>query len=656
MTFRLITGFLMLVSLLCHNIGWAQNASKLIPLPQTFQQSEGHFAINKSTKVILKGDAAGMSGTADHLRTFFSLSAEQFLSAEASVPAANVFVLELNPSLLAAGKEAYELTVSSELVSLSAGDAAGLFYGVQTLRQLSTNANQIAACHIKDAPRMHWRGFMLDCSRHFWTIDELKVVVDQMALIKLNRLHLHLTDDQGWRLEIKKYPALTEKGTHYKDFPALSGNYYTQEQMRELIAYAADRQVMIVPEIDLPGHSRAVLAAYPELSCKGGEFEVYPMEQPANQKERGYEVMLCAGKKETYQFMRDVVKEVAALFPSPYIHLGGDEVGKDIWKECSHCQAMMKKKGLKSEEALQDYFTREASKAIRKRDKRMIGWDEINERGAATGDDVVMVWRDHGTPQAMEALEAGLSVVMCPQHGCYFDWGYSGNSTKKVYSWEPVPAEATPQQQSLVMGAQACLWTELVTTTETIEERIFPRILALAEVVWLDPQKKNWDDFLQRLTNFYPLMDEMGINYFDEKEIDAVEFKPGEQEPLFVRNARVETTLGIFSPYVPEYVFDGRLNSYFWTNRPPRKGETMTLTLGETMKANHIKVITGDGKDIVEHGILELSSDGKNFTQVATFNEGMAVVELDDEQVKAVRLVITQDHKGWAIIKEFVIE
>lgn len=634
-----------------------QQQLSLIPKPQNIIAKEGFFRVTPETRIAFKGDKKDLKPLSNMLSAVFYDDNEQMQTAKFCSKDENVIVLDIDKSLNKLGDEGYRLTINTNNVHLSAASHKGVFYGIQTIKQLvADDKYQIQACEIEDYPRMQWRGFMLDCSRHFWTIQELEKVIDQLARIKINRLHLHLSDDQGWRLEIKKYPRLTSVGTEYKNFPDLSGKYYTQDQMRGLIKYAAERNVMIVPEIDLPGHSRAVLAAYPELSCRGGDFEVYPMEQPSEQVKRWYEVMLCAGNEKTYQFVEDVVKEVAALFPSPYIHLGGDEVGKDIWKECPHCQARIKELGIDNEEELQDHFTRFASKVIAKHNKRMIGWDEINERNTATNDDVVMVWRDHGTPQAVKALKAGLNIVMCPQHGCYFDWGYSGNSTKKIYSWDPIPEGLSKEEEDLVLGAQACLWTERVATPDVIEERIFPRIMALAEVVWLNPEKHEWDDFLSRLERQFLVMDQLGINYYHEDEIDSEEFKPGKQKPALVRHAFIETNLGIFEPYYAEYVFDGRKNTYFWTNRPPMKGEWLLLKLGEKVKVNEIQVITGDSKDYLEHGNLEISVDGKEFVKVAGFTDGQATAKLDGKVIKALRINITEDHKGWMIIKEVVIK
>lgn len=632
------------------------NGLAVIPKPQIIIKQQGTFSINPQTIIVFDGKQKDLLPMANILSDISGEGSEALKIGKLKKQNKNVIILTLDKSLDKLGDEGYALNVHPETIKISAYNPKGIFYGIQTLKQLAaTEKNTIPAYKIEDSPRFGWRGFMLDCSRHFWTIAELETVIDQLARLKMNRLHLHLTDDQGWRLEIKKYPKLTTVGTHYNDFPELSGNFYTQDQMRALIKYAADRNIMIVPEIDLPGHSRSVLAAYPELSCRGGEFEVYPMEQPSGTVKRWYEVMLCAGNPKTYQFTEDVIAEVAALFPSPYIHLGGDEVGKDIWKECAHCQAKIQEEGLKDEEELQDHFTRFASKAIAKHNKRMIGWDEINDRGVASSNDVVMVWRDSGVPQAQKALKAGLNVIMCPQHGCYFDWGYSGNSTKKVYNWNPIPPDVSRQEAQLVKGAQACLWTERVSTPATIEERIFPRIMALAEVVWLNPESHNWDDFLTRLQNQYPIMDKMGINYYHEDEIDAVEFNPGKEKPALVRHAFIETTLGIYEPYYAEYVFDGRTNTYFWTNRPPAKDEYLLITLGEKVKVNEIEVITGDSKDFLEHGILEISEDGESFKKVADFKDGMATAQLDGLVIKALRLKITEDHKGWMIIKEVKI-
>ncbi|TKG93962.1 beta-hexosaminidase [Puteibacter caeruleilacunae] len=635
----------------------AQKKINLIPYPQEIDIQEGSLYLDPPVSIVCKGGKKEMGvvpAEVEALLKEFRINADYAGSVKKGVKSV-VLILDENEDIAAGG---YVFDVDFKKATITASTGEGLKNGVETLRQLINGKTvaKIPAVKIKDNPRFNYRGFMLDCSRHFWTIDELKRVVDQLAILKMNHLHLHLTDNEGWRLEIKKYPKLTTVGTTYKDFPEMSGNFYSQKQMKELIAYAQKRFITIVPEIDLPGHCRAALAAYPELSCKGGEFEVYPQEQDRSTIKRGSEVMLCPGKTATQEFVKEVLKEVCQLFPGKYIHLGGDEVEKHIWKECPDCQKMIKDNNLKDEHELQDHFTKQVSAIVESYGKRMLGWDEINDRGAAGANDVVMVWRDKGIHGRDMALKANRDMIMCPQHGCYYDWGYTGNSTKKVYNWEPVPEGLTAEQESLFLGGQACLWTEKVVTTKDIDERIFPRIMALSEVLWLKSDNHNWDRFLENLNAYYPTLEKMGVQYFVEEDMDAKEFKPDEDKPVLVRNAKITTNIGTFNPYVAEFTFDGRKNSYFWSCQTVDKGNWFKLTLGEPASADEIEVITGDSKDYLNHGDLEVSYDGENFVKIGTFKDGIAKGKLSGEKIKAINIKVTGPHTGWVIIREIIIK
>ena len=383
-------------------------------------------------------------------------------------------------------KEAYKLEITTSGVTIEASDLQGLNHALSTLQQLVLTATneKLPVLTINDKPRFGYRGLMLDCSRHFWTIDNLKETIDQMAFFKLNTLHMHLTDNNAWRLAMDKYPQLTEKGTYYYDYPEMSGKYYSKPELKELVQYAQERGVEIIPEVDLPGHSTALLAALPQLSCNGGTFEAYPEERPYSKRKRGAENMICIGNPESLKFVEDVVNELTEIFPSQYIHLGGDEVPTHIWEKCPKCQALYKREKMKQPGELQDYFTRKVSEIIRAKGKTMIGWDEINDRDAATPEDMLTVWRDKGTPNQLKALERNIPVIMCPQHGCYFDWGYAGNSTRKVYEWDPVPENIGADKLPLIKGGQAALWTERISTQDRVEWMLYPRICALAEVFW----------------------------------------------------------------------------------------------------------------------------------------------------------------------------
>lgn len=557
------------------------------------------------------------------------------------------------------GDEAYTLNIESGRITLQAKDAQGISHALATLHQLILTAkdNKLPVLNIQDKPRFGYRGLMLDCSRHFWTVDELKETLSQMAFFKLNTLQMHLTDNNAWRLAMDKYPELTEKGTFYPDFPDLSGKYYTTDDLKELVRYAQSLGIEIIPEVDLPGHSTALLAAMPQLSCKGGTFEAYPEELPINQRKRGNENMLCIGNPESIRFAQEVVDALIQIFPSPYIHLGGDEVPTAIWEKCPKCQALYKKEGMKEPGEIQDYFTRKMSEYIRSKGKTMVGWDEINDRHAATSEDMLTVWRDNGLKAQKAALERGIPVVMCPQHGCYLDWGYAGNSTRKVYEWDPITDQVTPEQASLVKGGQGALWTERVATQDRVEWMLYPRLAALSEVFWCEPSSRNWDDFYRRITAFYPVMKQIGINFYEDDALNEKEFAPTQEKPMLIRPASIDTNIPLNPPYHPEYAFDGKTNSFFWGGSTINPTHYFTVILTEPTDVNSIEVITGDSKDYITKADLLISADGNEFQKVGTFDElGQAKADIGGKPVKAVKIQVTGNHTCWPIIKEIILK
>lgn len=557
------------------------------------------------------------------------------------------------------GDEAYTLNIESGRITLQAKDAQGISHALATLHQLILTAkdNKLPVLNIQDKPRFGYRGLMLDCSRHFWTVDELKETLSQMAFFKLNTLQMHLTDNNAWRLAMDKYPELTEKGTFYPDFPDMSGKYYTTDDLKELVRYAQSLGIEIIPEVDLPGHSTALLAAMPQLSCKGGSFEAYPEELPINQRKRGNENMLCIGNPESIRFAQEVVDALIQIFPSPYIHLGGDEVPTAIWEKCPKCQALYKKEGMKEPGEIQDYFTRKMSEYIRSKGKTMVGWDEINDRHAATPEDMLTVWRDDGLKAQKAALERGIPVVMCPQHGCYLDWGYAGNSTRKVYEWDPITDQVSPEQASLVKGGQGALWTERVATQDRVEWMLYPRLAALSEVFWCEPSSRNWDDFYRRITAFYPVMKQIGINFYEDDALNEKEFAPTQEKPMLIRPASIDTNIPLNPPYHPEYAFDGKTNSFFWGGSTINPTHYFTVILTEPTDVNSIEVITGDSKDYITKADLLISADGNEFQKVGTFDElGQAKADIGGKPVKAVKIQVTGNHTCWPIIKEIILK
>lgn len=558
-----------------------------------------------------------------------------------------------------AAAESYCLAIDGDGVKISTPDLRGLNHALATLQQLilTSDGTRLPEVKINDAPRFAYRGLMLDCARHFWTVDELKETLDQMAFFKLNTLHFHLTDNQAWRFAMDDYPQLTTVGTTYPDFQELSGKYYTKDDIREIVAYAAERGIDVIPEIDLPGHSTALLAAMPQLSCKGGTFEPYPEERPVEKRKRMDENMVCVGNPQTYEFIEDVVDALVEIFPSDYIHLGGDEVPTHVWEKCPRCMALYRKEGMKEIGELQDYFTRQMSRLAKEHGKTMIGWDEINDRHAATPDDMLTVWREDGRKCQDAAIAGGIPMIMCPQHGCYLDWGYAGNSTRKVYEYEPLGDNVPADKASLVKGVQAALWTERIATHDRVELMLYPRLCALSEVMWSPREARDWDSFYGRVTAFYPVFERMGINYYDDDALNEKEFVPTEEKPDLVRSAVVETNIPTNKPYHAEYAFDGRSNSFFWGGSTLNAGDWFKVTLTEAVTTNKVKVVTGDSKDYITKADLMVSEDGDTFATVAQFDEyGLAEADLGGKKIKSVMIKITDHHSCWPIIKEITIE
>lgn len=421
----------------------------------------------------------------------------------------------------------YEITMNPNEINISGEE---IHYGLQSLKQLMFNKvgmSFIVPCvHIIDYPRYSYRGMHLDCARHFFPKEFVKKYIDILAMYKMNYFHWHLTDDQGWRIEIKKFPKLTEVGAwrkgiltgRYKDKSRETdtvqyGGYYTQEDIKEIVKYASDRHITVIPEIEMPGHALAALSAYPELSCTGDKLDAA--------REWGvFEDIFCP-REETFKFLEDVLSEVVELFPGQYIHIGGDEAPKDRWQKCPNCQDLIKKEGLKDEAELQSYFIRRIEKFINSKGKSIIGWDEILEGGLAPNA-TVMSWR--GIEGGIEAAKQNHNVIMTPVEYCYFDY-YQGDprtepiaiggytTVEKVYSFEPTPKELTVEQQKYILGAQANVWTEYIIEPEKVEYMVFPRICALAEVLWTPSEKKNYIDFKYRLKKHFEILDLMKINY-----------------------------------------------------------------------------------------------------------------------------------------------
>jgi hexosaminidase len=534
----------------------AAKAPAVVPLPVRLTAGNGVFLLDGATRIVAEGDAltAVAETIAQMLRVPTGFPFKVFPTGPVAIegPGRNVIVLSVDPAI--GNPEAYSLRVTPLRVTIVGGSARGVYSGAQTLRQLGpvqmfspTLASgvkwRVPAVTVDDAPRFAYRGMHLDVGRHFFTVEFIKKYIDILAAHKLNTFHWHLTDDQGWRIEIKKHPRLTEVGGFRMGTqvgigsdglplvePRPYGGFYTQEQVREIVRHAESRFVTIIPEIEMPGHSQAALAAYPELACTPGPFDV--------QKTWGvFEDVFCPTEK-TFAFLEDVLDEVVALFPGPIVHLGGDEVPPARWKASAEAQAVMKREGLKDEHALEGYFMKRMAAVLARRGRRMAGWDEIVTAGLPSPDALVLSWR--GFEGGIAAAKAGHQVVMTPELFTYFDFyqGESGGdepparpsktSVEKVYSFDPVPEGLTPAEAARIVGTQGCLWTEWVRTSRHAEYQLLPRMIALAEVAWSPRAARSWEGFARRLAPHLDRLDLLparyGRQFFrvrHEHEVDA---------------------------------------------------------------------------------------------------------------------------------------
>lgn len=547
-----------LASLLAATTFAAESGIAIIPQPQQMERRDGSFQLTPGTRIYVDfASRATGKYLAAKLRPPTSYPFNVATRILSSAPVSGGILLTTHNADPALGAEGYELTVAPNRVIIRAPAQAGLFYGVQTLLQLlppeifSSNAVtgvnwQMPCVEIKDWPRFKWRGLMLDVSRHFYTKPEVEKLLDVMALRKINTFHWHLVDDNGWRIEIKKYPRLTSVGAWRAGvgFGLASnsttaygpdgryGGFYTQDDIREVVAYAAARHITVVPEIEMPGHSLAALAAYPQFGTGDGPFTI-PLQGGVNPG------IYSPAKPGTFQFLDDVLTEVFQLFPSPYIHIGGDEVPPGPWEQDAACQALMKREGLKTPAELESWFIKRIETFVNAHGKTLIGWSEIAHGGLAKNA-VVMDWIGGGK----EAASAGHDVVMTPTSYCYFDyWQSRDHSTEpraiggflplqKVHSFEPIPSGLAPDMQHHILGAQGNLWTEYIPNLKHAEYMIFPRESALAEVAWSAKAARNYDDFLRRLKVDEQRLNELGVNYRNSALGDGVAgLKAGGWEP-----------------------------------------------------------------------------------------------------------------------------
>ena len=494
----------------------------IIPEPSESSKMEGHFIINPYTTIIVSESTNNVEVfLINFLNVYKNLNLDKMDYADSQNPK-NVIILRVEKGNGKKNEESYDLIISKEVIQISADYPKGLFYGVQTLIQLilignesfadKSQAIKVPCSEIRDSPRFQWRGFMLDEARHFFGKKVVKKILDLMALLKFNMFHWHLTDDQGWRVEIKKYPRLIEVGskregtmtlqrkyftglskkeTRYDNIPV--EGYYTLEDLKEIIQYANDRFITIIPEIDFPGHVTAALASYPRLSCTGGPFEV--------SKVFGiHKDVFCIGNNEVYNFCQEVLDEIMTIFPSKYIHVGGDEVPTQRWKKCEKCQAKLKEEGLTDVKNLQPYFTSKLNSFIKSKNHTLIGWNEILNDNLDI-DAICQYWINN-FDVVITHIKRGRKVIMSEISALYLNYPIELLSLQQAYVYDPIPPDLEERYANNILGLEACLWTEYVKNREMIESMIFPRILAVSELGWTSKSNKNFERFQEKLSNF----------------------------------------------------------------------------------------------------------------------------------------------------------
>ncbi len=676
----------------------AQKSVHIIPQPVSLEIKQGSFSFDNST--VIKIDTKDKE--AEKVVHFFKEYVKRVTGFELNNTKANsksvVFSIKKIKEI---GDEGYLLSINPNEIHIKANTSKGLFYGVQSLLQTlpfsrTNDLVQIPSMEIKDYPRFQWRGMMLDVSRHFASPELVKEFIDLLAAYKMNVFHWHLVDGAGWRLEIKKYPKLTQQAAwrvdswgkpwNWSDIEfnadrskSTYGGYYTQEQAKEIVAYAKARNITVVPEIEMPGHSEATLAAYPELSCNSKNNFAQSGNFLASKTESNY----CAGNDQAFTFLQDVLTEVMAIFPSNYIHIGGDEVDKTSWKQCAKCQARMKTEQLKDEKELQSYFIRRMEKFLVANNRKLIGWDEILEGGLAP-EATVMSWR--GEAGGIEAAKMGHDVVMTPGNPYYFDH-YQGdpeteplaiggfNTLKKVYNYDPIPVELTTEEAKRVLGAQANLWTEYISTAEHVKYMILPRMLALAEVLWSKKEQHDWNNFAERLQPHLLGFEQRGIRYskgnfkvdikpmtennklfiaLDTEQIDAEIYYTTDGSTPSINSIKYEKPFAVNSSMTVKAITV--LNNTILSTKPAEQSFTFNKATGKTIRYTNPnnRHYLANGANTLIDGFRGTKDIGK---QWHGFNENDLIATIDlgtNTTISSISLGCIQNWSQWIFLPQYV--
>ncbi len=643
----------------------------IIPKPMFEVIHDGHFVISEGTTLVHDD---GLESEANDLAKSLGLSTDATANNDLLLPAQKTIRLSL-VSFFGESDEGYLLQINEKEIHLLAGNSTGIFWGIQTLKHIfhASQGGSLQACLILDKPRFTWRGVMLDVGRHMYDVENIKKLLDWMASHKLNKFHWHLTEDQGWRIEIKKYPKLTSIGSIRNSSPPYGDRYgsdsvpykgyYSQEEIKEVVSYAAERHITIIPEIDMPGHMSAAIAAYPEL----GNDDI-PDYDPHVATHWGVKQYTLSPKEETFAWIEAVLSEVCELFPSEYIHIGGDEAPKEQWKQSKFAQETIKKHSLKDEEELQSWFIRRVDEILKQKGRKLVGWNEIRQ-GGLSPDATVMAWQ--GWDSGVDSAKEGHDVIMAPKTHTYLDYYQSSQDLElakgkeyeaiggylplaKVYDFNPVPREiAGTNSENHILGCQSQIWTEYIKTWDKLEYMSFPRLYALAEVAWTRQEHKDYEDFLERLKPNLDRLSDKGFKFFDPFETISFNTMPG---------SKITTSMPTYGISSPELSYDGNKKTYFHACRSPTPDDHFTLSFQSPIGRRKVKIITGSAEfnsrqgklinsfdDAIQHGVLEAKNGEGDWEEIAIFSNGIANGETP-KGCTAIRIRPKQKHDSSRLV------